>query len=451
MAGVKARLKTSMQLRLSLALSGAITLMALIAGGFAFFTAFEEAHEWQDDLLRQVAGLVDQQSNISFPGNRPHSDRKGDPEDSRVIVQRLDGQDAMGLPSAAPLRLPDNLADGFHSLTLDGEEHRVLIYRMVNGQRIAVAQETELRDEAARASAIRTVLPLIVLMPILLVVVGDLIRKMFAPIHAAASELDVRSENNLSALDKARVPFEVQPFIEALNKMLSRLEIAISEQQRFVADAAHELRTPLTAISLQAETLAAAPMSEEASGRLDVLRQGIRRSRALMEQLLSLARAQSGADETSAATPLRKLLCRILEDLLPLAEARAIDLGIVGESDLIVCAPEDDLYTLLKNLIDNAIRYSPDGARVDVLWRQVGEAAQITVQDNGPGIPEAERGRVFAPFYRRLGTRQEGSGLGLAIVDAIAKRIGVQIALHGAAHGPGLAVVVTVPVGAVRP
>lgn len=445
MAGFKARLKSSIQLRLSLALSGAIILVAILAGAFSFMTAFQEAHEWQDDLLRQVAGLVDQQPNISFPGSLLRPDRRADPEDSRVIVQRLDGQDSNGLPEIGPLRLPANLPDGFHSLMLDGEGHRVLIYTMSSGQRIAVAQETELRDEAARDSAIRTVLPLFVLMPILIVVVSDLIRKMFAPIHVAASELDLRDHHNLSTLDQARVPYEVQPFVEALNKMLCRLEAAITAQQRFVADAAHELRTPLTAISLQAETLAAAPMPDRAAERLNVLRQGIRRTRALMEQMLSLARAQSGVDENNAATSVRRLLFRLLEDLLPLAEARAIDVGIVGEHELVACVPEGDLYVLLKNLVDNAIRYSEQGARVDLLWQQVGQTVQITVQDNGPGIPIEDHSRVFAPFFRRLGTEQEGSGLGLAIVEAIAARIGAKVALRTADGGQGLAVIVTLP------
>ena len=224
----------------------------------------------------------------------------------------------------------------------------------------------------------------------------------------------------------------------------------MDEQRRFVADAAHELRSPLTALSLQAERLADAEMSANAQERLSTLRKGIERGRTLLDQLLALARAQSSANTSNTTVSVQQVYRRVLEDLMPLAEAKGIDIGVVSDPDAHVLVSEVDLITLVKNLVDNAIRYTPTSGRVDLSFLATKEGTTLVVEDNGPGIPEAERERVFDPFYRVLGSDEIGSGLGLSIVQTISARVGAKVSFGYASDQSrsGLRVMVTFPLRA---
>ncbi|MDX9663462.1 ATP-binding protein [Pseudomonas sp. P5_152] len=429
MDGWQKRLKESIQLRLSLALSLAILLVAVMAAAFAFISALDEAHEMQDDALRQVALLVDrQQMNLHYPkGLLP----AGDDEETRLIVQYLaDGSQAAGNDDRMlPLPFPTTLADGIATLTVGGEAFRVLVRTTTGGERIVVAQEVGARDKDARESAWRSLLPFLILFPVLLLVVSDLVHKVFRPIAVLSQEIDQRAEQELHPLDERSLPTEIRPFVVAINRLLERVANAMEAQRRFVADSAHELRSPLTALSLQVEHLAAAPMSPLAHERLMPLRRGIERGRKLLDQLLALARAQAGPPLPSSPLSVHAVYRRVLEDLLPLAEAKHIDIGVEGAQDLLVQMQEVDLVTLVKNLVDNAIRYTPEGGRIDLCLDLDQGAARLSVKDSGPGIPTEEQQRVFDPFFRGLGSQQVGSGLGLSIVKAITERVGARIAL----------------------
>lgn len=448
MDGFKKRLNESLQFKLSLSLSVAILIIASLAGIFSYFSAFQEANELQDGTLRQVAALFDRQALA------PH--REGDhalspaiDEETRVVVQHLaEGSHMQGKgDTESILPLPSHLSDGLQTVEVADEPFRVLVTTTRLGERIAVAQETGVRDELASDSAFHTLIPLLILVPILLLLVKDLVRKMFLPIARLSAKLDLRTDDDLQPIPQQDLPSEVKPFAAAINRLLGRVGVSMQVQRRFVADAAHELRSPLTALSLQAEHLSAAPMSGQAQERLDALRRGIERSRQLVEQLLTLAKAQSESDETPAALSVRHVYRRVLEHLLPLAEAKHIDIGMDGTEDTIVWTSEIDLLTIVKNLVDNAIRYTPAGGRVDLSVAMEKGRATLKIQDSGPGIQVSERERVFDPFYRTLGSDQIGSGLGLAIVKAVTDRIGAEIRLgfsDEVAHS-GLSVCVLVP------
>ncbi len=449
MDGLQKRLNDSVQLKLSFTLSLAILVVAAVAGVLSFMSAFDEAHELQDDVLRQVAQLMDRQRLSPAPAATALRPRKGD-EDSRVIVQRLgDGNPSpAGVDDGAALPLPATLPDGLHTLELGGEKFRVLARTTAAGERIAVAQEAGFRNEIARDSALRTVLPFLVLVPVLLLIVADLVRKMFRPIAALSQEIDRRAEQELHPVEDRHLPAEVRPFVVAINRLLARVAQSLAAQRRFVADAAHELRSPLTALSLQAERLAQAPMSAAAHERLMVLRQGIERGRNLLDQLLTLARAQSAVEVPTSPVSIQGIYRRVLEDLMPLAEARHIDLGVEeGAQDARVWVSELDVTAVVRNLVDNAIRYTPAGGRVDLGVDSTEGRVVLRIRDTGPGIPPAERERVFDPFYRLLGSEQIGSGLGLSIVQAIANRIGAEIRLDFSdeAKQTGLSVAVVIP------
>jgi two-component system OmpR family sensor kinase len=430
MDGFKKRLNESVQFKLSFSLSLAILVIAVLAGSFSFVSAFNEAHELQDDMLRQVAALFDRQhlplAHLGDDGRATDSD-----EESRVIVQYLsDGSKAVATADlGTPLPLPANLPDGLHTLDVSGEPFRVLVKTTSNDERIAVAQETGVRDEIARASALRTLMPLLILVPILLLIVADLVRKLFLPIASLSAEIDRRAEQELHPVEARYLPAEVRPFVVAINRLLLRVDQSMETQRRFVADAAHELRSPLTALSLQAERLGQAEMSELAHARLLTLRTGIERGRNLLDQLLTLAKAQTVSNAPTSPVSVQQVYRRILEDVLPLAQAKQIDIGVEGEQDATVWVSEPDLMAAIRNLVDNAIRYTHDGGTVDLSVRTEDGQAILRIQDSGPGIDVAERQRVFDPFYRTAGSEQVGSGLGLAIVKVIIDRIGAKIAL----------------------
>jgi two-component system OmpR family sensor kinase len=441
MDGFKKRLSESVQLRLSASLSLAILIVAIMAGVFAFISAFDEAHEMQDDTLRQVAVLFDRQQ-VTFQYPDPLNADEHD-EDSRVIVQYLaDGSKASGTDdTSTPLPFPTTLSNGLSTVTVHGEVYRVLV-RTTPGGRIVVAQENDIRDQDARASALRSVLPFLILLPVLLLVVGDLVRKMFRPIAELSGEIDQRAEQELHPIGEHHLPTEVRPFVVAINRLLNRVSLSMETQRRFVADAAHELRSPMTALSLQAERLVDSEMSAAARERLLSLRLGIERGRKLIDQLLSLASAQAQANLPTSAVSVHAVYRRVLEDLLPLAELKHIDIGVEGAEDVRVLINEVDLITLVKNLLDNAIRYTPPGGRIDLSVTHEGGTALLQIRDSGPGIAVEERERVFDPFYRCLGNHEIGSGLGLSIVKAIAERTGAQVRLGftDTAQGHGLCV-----------
>lgn len=427
MDGFKKRLTESVQLRLSVALALAILLVAALAGVFAFVSAFDEAHELQDDTLRQVAMLFDrQQMTLRYPEGQGI---EGDDEESRVIIQYLaDGKHAKAhSDEVIPLPLPTTLADGLSTVEVGGEAFRVLVRTTARGERIAVAQETGGRDKDARESAWRSLLPFLILFPVLLLVVGDLVRKLFRPIASLAAEIDQRAEQELHPIDERHLPTEVRPFVVAINRLLERVAQSMDSQRRFVADAAHELRSPMTALSLQAERLAASEMPTPARERLLPLIRGIERGRKLIDQLLALAAAQSTVSRPQASVSVHAVYRRVLEDLLPLAQRKRIDIGVESVEDVQVIINELDLFTLVKNLVDNAIRYTPEGGRVDLTVEWVQGCARLQVKDTGPGIAVDEHARVFDAFYRTLGTEEGGSGLGLSIVKAIAERTGARV------------------------
>ncbi|MGU7774961.1 sensor histidine kinase [Burkholderia sp. MR1-5-21] len=457
MDGFKKRLSESIQFRLSVALSVAILAVATVAAAFAFTSAFDEAHELQDDVLREVATLLDHQDIRSPRATgadhaRNGNERNESDEISRVIVQPLSGDMPQAAGGEPRLALPATLADGLHTLDTGGKPYRVMVRTLSNGERIAVAQEAGMRDDVARESAWRTALPLLILVPILLLLVADLVRKLLRPVASLSAGIDARDEHDLRPVPAEHVPVEVRPFVVAINRMLARVAQSVDAQRRFVADAAHELRSPLTAMSLQAERLADTALPADAQVRLATLRGGLDRSRNLIEQLLALARAQSAQTSTAAepgAVSVHAVFRSVLEDLIPLAEAKALDIGVEDGPDTRVRADAIELASLVKNLVDNAIRYTPRGGRVDLSTHASASHVFLTITDTGPGIAPHERERVFDPFYRVPGNEQIGSGLGLSIVKTIADRMEADVTLDYAdePHRSGLRVVLRVPLG----
>ena len=431
MGNRKKFMNVSLQFRLSFWLSCAIVAVAVLAGTFSFVTAFNEANELQDDILRQVAILADRH-NATFP-EEPAS-TEGSPSDveNLVFIEPL----GRAMPhDRINQELSAQLPDGFQDVQLHDISYRIYVKALESGTRVAVGQETAVRDEIARDGALRTLLPFLILVPILLLLARDIIKKMFRPLTLLAKELDESKGRTVSALPETDLPREIRPFVVAINRLFTRVAESASVQRRFIADAAHELRTPLTALSLQAERLNESEMSAIAHKRSIDLRGGIQRTRHLLDQLLTYTRAQDYNGVVEPGVLVNTSIQTLLEDLFPLAESAGIDLG-VGQGrdldaypDLWVSASEIELNTVLTNVVMNAIHYTPRGGEVDLSAREDETFVLITVSDTGPGIPLEERERVFDPFYRILGTGQPGSGLGLSIVKSICDRLNASIRL----------------------
>ncbi len=411
----------SLQTRLARWLVAAIVLAGLTAAAVSYLWALDEAHEMQDQQLAQVAAVLRASRAINLDASAP-ANADIDAE-AHLLIQ--------GLTQSI---FPATLSPGFHTLQHHGEGWRVLVTRTRQGG-VAVAQRTAWRDEAAQGSALRTLLPILGLIPLLLLAVAWTVRANFRPVVALAASLDARDEFNLGTLPDTGLAIEIAPFIASINALLLRLDTALNQQRRFIADAAHELRTPLAALTLQAQNLEQAHSPEDMRIRLKPLQAGLARSVQLLEQLLSLARQQNAPFVGKQSIDVESVMRRVVGDLYPLAEARNIDLGMTALPSITLPGSPEALYALLRNAVDNAVRYTPDGGRVDVRLRADGNAATLEVEDTGPGIANAERERVFEAFYRMPGARGEGSGLGLAIAHAAAQQLGGTLSLHPADSG----------------
>ncbi|NBW48701.1 MAG: two-component sensor histidine kinase [Betaproteobacteria bacterium] len=447
MDGQQKTVNASLQRKLSVWMAVAIVVMAVVAGVLSYFTALQEARELQDDVLRQVVHLVHRQGLAANPAPAGLEADIIDAE-SEVVIQILH--------PAAPER--DNstvwgihfggaLADGLQTVDFAQESWRVLVKPAASGTLLLAAQRTTVRDEIARDAAMRAMLPLLVLMPLLTLVSTALVRTMLSPVKALATDLAGRKQEDLQPLPEERIPDEIRPFVTAINDLLNRVKGAMDQQRRFLADAAHELRTPLTALTLQAEQLASTEMPPSAQARVRTLMTGLSRARQLVEQLLTYARVRDARQDVARSTAVRAVARRVIEDLMPLAQARNIDLGMVGESDHSVRVSEADLRTLMANLVDNAVKYTPLGGKVDVIVRRFQGQVRLEVVDTGAGIAPDERERVLDPFYRGLGTDVIGSGLGLSIVQTIARRVSASLELAYAdeERRQCLRVIVTLP------
>jgi two-component system, OmpR family, sensor kinase len=424
-------MNNSLQKQLFVWLSIAILTTSLLASGVSFWLAFTEAQEFQDDALHQAALLVD---TYRTPIEGDHILESVDSDPKRIVVQPVTTS-----PTALPplLNLPDNLATGYHTLTIDDLQWRVYIFATLIGQHVAVAQEAKVRKVMARDSALLTLLPLLILIPILIFVARQIIKLEMSSLRTLAEFIDTQNEERISALPTTKVPSEVAPFLHAINRLLERINQMNASQRRFIADAAHELRSPLTALSLQAQNIERTGSYNISKERFMPLKEGLDRSRHLLNQLLDMVRQQASV---AALLPvnLSAVALTVIEEIMPIADAKKIDLGLAKEADVEIKADAAAMQLMLRNAVDNALRYTPEGGEVTVQIRSKNGEAILEVIDNGPGIPEEELERVFDAFYRLPNNTQVGSGLGLAIARGIAEQFKGKVTLRNRTSCTGL-------------
>jgi len=425
----------SLRSRLLVALVGAVLAVGLVTSAATYFAARAEIGELLDEQLRQVALSMRDHARLDLGG----LGRPGDP-DHRVVVQIWDPSGGAIYSSDPTPPLALTRAPGFSTIEHAGRKWRM--FTAVAGPRtIQVAEPTARRTELAANVALRILVPILASLPLLGALVWLLVGKGLAPLSRLARTIGGRSPTSLDPLPQTDLPEEVQPLVGALNGLLGRLETAFAAQRRFAADAAHELRTPLTALGLQIQLLEKARDENERAGAVDRLKHGVKRATRLVEQLLTLARLEpDSAEQPTERVALDALARTVVGDLAALAEAKPVALMIVRAEPVAVRGTEEALRILASNVVDNAIRYTPAGGRIEVHVFKVGDRAVLEVADTGPGIAPEERQRVFDRFYRVTGTEVPGSGLGLAIVKEVASLHGATLELAEGLDGGGLTV-----------
>ena len=429
-----------------------IVLIASATGFLVYRHVRAEIDELYNAHLRQIATLMAREWEHSPPAQsgtvsiHTPDKRHWEEEDYLIQLWRRDGALVTEeMPVATRVRIPLAAAPGMQRRRIGGHSWR--IYRADSGHVIVqIAQPEQARYPTVNETSAQLLVPLLLQVPLLALLIWFGVRRGLQPLDTLSAAIAQRRPHALSALDNAGQPRELQPLVTTLNDLLARLDAALQQQRDFVADAAHELRTPIAALQLQLDLLQRADSPEEREQSIAQLRSGLQRATHLTQQLLSIARAESAA-QTSARDPVdtAALIESVVERHLPLARARQQDLGVTRLDAIAMQCARADIETVLDNLVGNAIRYTPRGGRIDLAVYRDGAAAVFEVTDTGPGIPIAERARIFDRFHRVLqkapasetSESVAGSGLGLAIVKAVCDRCGAAVGVGAGVDGRG--------------
>ncbi|HZR37407.1 MAG TPA: ATP-binding protein [Nevskia sp.] len=420
----------SIRARLLAGLLALVAAVSLLVGALTYVRVLDETSRLFDYQLRQMALSLRNQVSVT-----PHLQLPQDAPEVDYVVQIWDLFGSRVYMSRSGLPLSNQIVMGYADLVLNGEHWRAYGLSTEFGV-IQVAQPWRVRRQLAGAAALRVVLPLLPLLLLAVAAMVWVIGRGLAPLSRVAQEVQRRDARSLAPIHEGPLPREVAPMVAALNRLLQRLAEAFAAQRSFVADAAHELRSPLTAVRLHLQLLDRAPDAQARQQARDKLSEAVDRAARLVEQLLTLARNEPEAPAQLQPVALDEAARAATGEMAALAAARGTDLGLTAPQRVTVRGDAAALRALVRNLVDNAVRYTPPGGHVQVRVGAAAGGAWLEVEDDGPGLPAAEQGRVFDRFYRRNRTDEEGSGLGLAIVKAIADRHGAAISLGDAIpHG----------------
>jgi two-component system OmpR family sensor kinase/two-component system sensor histidine kinase QseC len=421
----------SIRTRLLIALTGVVALVSLVAATATYRRVLTETSDLFDYQLRQMALSLRSQVSLA-----PRVEVPPDQGDADFVVQIWDVFGTRVYLSRPGLPMINQVVLGYTTLSLRGETWRAYGLQTAGGV-IQIAQPLRVREALARTAALHVAAPLILLLPIMMAFVAWIVGRGLSPLRDVTAEVQRRDAQSLTPLAVAALPIEIAPLVGELNRLLDRLGRAFAAQRAFIADAAHELRSPLTALRLQLQLLDRAPDPAAHEQARERLGGAVERAIHLVEQLLTLARSDSGSVNTvrRAALDLSAVAAEAIGDTRELAMTRHIDLGLDAQPPCELTGDREALRILVRNLVDNAVRYTPPGGTVQVECRPDGNAVILEVRDTGPGIAPEDRQRVFDRFYRRATVQEGGTGLGLAIVQAIADRHAATVLLDDAPGG----------------
>ena len=434
----------SLRARLTGALLLAVLAFAALQAAVTYRTARAETEALFDAQMQRIAlSLSGSLGAGALSDDAPAADT---PAAREMIIQIWRADGVMLYRSPQGRLLPPQTVIGFSDTVAGGEPYRIYALRTAT-QVVQVAQQTEARGRMAGQLALRSVLPVALLAPVLMLIVWWVVGRAIGPIERVRRQVAARRPDDLAPLPTAGLPAEVRPLVGEMNGLLTRLSDAWDALTHFTADAAHELRSPLAALRLQAQSLQRAPDDATRAIATERLLAGIDRATRLVEQLLALARQEAAGEGAELVSlDLTALARNALADAEPEAARHAIALTLdAPTAHVVLRADEAALAVLLRNLLGNALRHTPPGGQVRVGVREEASVIDLTVEDSGPGIAPDERARVQDRFDRVPGTPGHGSGLGLAIVRAIAERHGAALTLDASPTLGGLRVMLRWP------
>ncbi len=433
---------TSIRRLMLVSLIATVSLVTIVAAGFSYRVGLQEAGELFDAKLahsaRVLVSLVDGSLRDLAQRERSeplvievwHGDAKGEGAalafptghayETKLAFQVRDAKGRLLLRSeSGPSKHLAPLRPGYADLMIDGEQWRTFTLRSPSGFWYQAGEVSDIRAEIAEEIAFGTLLPLLIALPLLALLVWAIVTWALRDLRRISAEIGERAPERMSPLRSERVPMEIERMVSAVNHLLARLQTALARERRFTADAAHELRTPIAALKVHADNLRTARNGAEAEESRQQIDRGIERIERLVAQLLILNRVEPDA-AMPAPVPidLDAIVHQQVEALRPLADVRRIALELrVHPARVLGDGPA--LESLVRNLLDNALRYTPEGGRVRVVLDRSEDAVALCVDDSGPGIAADARERVFERFHRESGSGVEGSGLGLSIVREV--------------------------------
>jgi two-component system OmpR family sensor kinase len=426
----------SLRRQLLYTLMAALVISSTVVAIVTYQNAKDEIDEMFDANLAQVANTL--KEGHAYATNlkaTEHRDATHVSNEADFIVQIWGKNNMLEYTSHPYIQFPLQQQKEWSTATFEGETWRV--YKDQTGNNtVQVAQLLKERNATIEEVVINIMIPQLVFIPLFGLIIWLAIGKSMKPLVWVSALIAKRGPNALDPIDTKNIPIEIIPLTTALNNLLQRLSEALATQRQFVADAAHELRTPLTALTLQLNMIEIARNDSEREEAVKHYKTGIERSVHLVQQLLILARMEpEAAGKMPATINLAEIVNICVSQFIALAEDKNIDLGIQAIDNKTIEGDFDSLRIMFGNLVDNAIRYTPIGGKIDISLTSIENSILLEIEDSGPGLPPHEYERVFDRFYRAASSGIQGTGLGLSIVKAIAEKHTIQIVLAPASLG----------------
>jgi two-component system sensor histidine kinase QseC len=421
----------SLRRRLLIGVLSAVAVAWVAVAAFAYLQARHELNELLDVHLVQSAAILAAQLSEGAEEIELEHAPQFHPYARRVAFQVWERGERLRLHSvSAPSTRLSSIDEGFSFAEAEGRRWRVFsTWGHEHAFLIQVAEQVEARDEVSGEIASHLLAPLGIALPLLGIALALAIRRGLRPLGDVAQQLATRDPGRLEPIAAEPAPVEVRPLVDRLNDLFQRVAEALEHERRFTADASHELRTPIAAIRAQAQVARVAIAGAERRCALDKVISGCDRATHLIEQLLTLARLDTSASPHDESRCDLVLIARaVLAEIGPWAHSRGVTLRLEATEPVLVSGNEVLVGVLLRNLVDNAVRYSPPDKTVTVRVRKDSSGPRWEVIDQGPGIPSAERDRVLSRFYRLPGF-EEGAGLGLSIAQRVAQLCGAKLEL----------------------
>lgn len=443
---------------MAIAVAGAACVVFLLLGFLVYRAVASSTAAQFDEILQQQAALALRYADHEYAEGESVVPRSvaahGRPMPLDIVYQIVTRSNQLLYRSGGSPEAPlvTSNTTGFANSVFNGRAWRVYtLNSTATPLVIHIAEPVEYRNAALSRILRAVAVPLVFALTLLTALIGVIIERALRPVRRIAADLAGRGADDLSALNTAEMPVETHALGVALNGLLARHAEVLARERRFTADAAHELRTPLAALRAQAQVAARATTPTEARRALDKLQANIDRTTHLMSQLLSLARLEPGSCfSPGQVTQAKMVVDLVLEDLAPAAREKQVEITLAGCLQPLPGSPEV-LYLMIRNLLENSIRHVGEHGRVDLEVSVHEQRAVLTISDNGPGIPIAERARALERFYRIPGSASAGSGLGLSIVGRVVELLAGDIELSAPAVGTGLVVRVRLPFSWVQP